>query len=48
MKETYLNITEECDAIDELCVICLEIEDGLKNRTIVHSKFLNSRCHCHY
>jgi len=48
MKETYLNITEECDAIDELCVICLEIEDGLKNRTIVHSKFLNSQCHCHY
>lgn len=48
MKETYLNITEECDAIDELCVICLEIEDGFKNRTAVHSKFLNSQCHCHY
>ncbi len=48
MKETYLNITEECDAIDELCVICLEIEDNFKNRTTVHSKFLNSQCHCHY
>tara|TARA_R110001592_G_scaffold136001_4_gene352676 strand:- start:2075 stop:2470 length:396 start_codon:yes stop_codon:yes gene_type:complete len=48
MKETYLNITEECDAIDELCVICLEIEDNFKNRTVIHSKFLNSQCHCHY
>ncbi len=48
MKETYININEECDAIDELCVICLEIEDDFKNRTIIHSKLLNGECECHY
>ena len=47
-KETYLNISKDCDAIDELCVICLEIEDDFKNRTIVHSRFLNSQCQCQY
>ena len=46
--ETYVNINEQCDAIDELCVICLEIEDDFKNRTILHSKFFNSQCECHY
>ena len=34
MKETYLNINEECDAIDELCVICLEFEDEFQKRRI--------------
>ena len=48
MKETYLNINEECDAIDELCVICLEFEDEFKIRTIIHTKLLKCQCECKY
>ncbi len=48
MKETYINITEECDAIDKLCVICLEIEDEMNNITIIRSELLKSKCDCCY
>tara|TARA_Y100000768_G_scaffold387917_1_gene380973 strand:- start:6530 stop:6925 length:396 start_codon:yes stop_codon:yes gene_type:complete len=48
MKETYINITDECDAIDELCIICFEIEDGYKKKTITHSKLLKCTCKCNY
>ena len=48
MKETYININEECDAIDELCVICLERMDNNKAPSMPHSKLLTCECDCRY
>ena len=48
MKETYININEECDAIDELCVICLERMDQNKIVSVPHNKLLTCECECRY
>jgi hypothetical protein len=48
MKETYININEECDAIDELCVICLERTDQNKIVSVPHNKLLTCECECRY
>lgn len=48
MKEIYTNINEECDAIDELCVICLERVDNNNAITVHRSKLLTCECDCRY
>jgi len=47
-KGAYITINTECDAIDELCVICLEKLDSRKVVSQPHTLFLNCECECNY
>ena len=47
-KETYITINEDCDAIDKLCVICLETMDGNQRMATPRHKMLKCECECKY
>lgn len=47
-KETYITINEECDAIDRLCVICLDSLDSHQKMTFPREKMLKCECECSY
>ena len=47
-KDTYITINTECDAIDELCVICMEKVDVRMVVSQPHTVFLKCECECKY